>query len=253
METSHNVETGRAPVSTPPAAPPDGRRAHGPSLQGLWNPRLKARCEEQGLRYQPVDIELTPGVTLVTGANMAGKTVLLKTVGIAQLMMQFGMYVPAREAHMTLVDDVLFCIGDEQNEMNGLSSFASEILKISDAITRAESQRLLILIDEPARTTNPIEGKAIVQSLSTLLNGQSSITLVTTHYSQLALPCRKLRVRGFDERLSTLPLTPQNINHFMDYSLLPDTSEEVPQEALRIAAILGCHPGLIAEASHRLN
>lgn len=220
---------------------------------GLWNPRLKARCEEQGLRYQPVDIELAQGTTLITGANMSGKTVLLKTLGIAQMMMQFGFMVPALDACLPIVDDVLLCIGDEQNEMNGLSSFASEILKISDAIARTSRQRLLILIDEPARTTNPIEGKAIVQSLSTLLHKESSFTLVTTHYSHLGLPCRKLRVKGFDEKLSSQPLNPQNINLFMDYSLLPDDSDEAPHEALRIASILGCHPALLASAAHFLD
>ena len=218
------------------------------TLHALFNPRLKAHCEAQGLRYQPVDISLREGVCLITGANMAGKTVLLKTVGIAQMMLQFGLFVPAQEAEMTLVDDVLFCIGDEQNEMNGLSSFASEIIKISDAVSRAEQQRLLILIDEPARTTNPLEGKAIVQSLATLLQGQHSLSLITTHYSQLGLDCRRLRVRGFVETLSDQPLTPQNINRFMDYSLLEDNSDDVPQEALRIASILGCHPRLLDTA-----
>ena len=89
-------------------------------LERIWNPRLKHRNEELGLRYQPVDIKLQSGTCLITGANMAGKTVLLKTVGIVQMMAQFGLFVPASSAAVTLVDDVVFCIGDEQNEMNGL-------------------------------------------------------------------------------------------------------------------------------------
>ena len=220
--------------------------------KALFNPRLMHRNEELKRRYQRVDISLTHGVTLITGANMAGKTVLLKTVGIAQMMAQFGFFVPAEEAVVELVDDVLFCIGDEQNEMNGLSSFASEIIKISDTITRSQQQHLLILVDEPARTTNPIEGKAIVQSLASLLDGRSSITLVTTHYSQLGLACRRLRVRGFVETMSDSPLSPDNINDFMDYSLLADNSDEVPQEALRIAAILHCNEQLLSRAQQFL-
>ena len=153
---------------------------------------------------------------------------------------------------MTLFDDVVFCIGDEQNEMNGLSSFASEIIKISDTVTRAANERMLILIDEPARTTNPIEGKAIVQSVVTMLEQKASTTLITTHYSQLGLGCRCLRVRGFVEGLVDVPLSPENINRFMDYSLLPDDSDEVPQEALRIAAILQCNSELLDTARHFL-
>ena len=223
-----------------------------PYLHGLFNPRLKLHNESVGLRYQPIDIELTEGVTLVTGANMAGKTVLLKSIGVAQLMYQFGFPVPAASARMKPVEDVVFCIGDEQNEMNGLSSFAAEITRISDVLKRSEEERLLVLIDEPARTTNPVEGKALVQAIATLMGSKDSVTMITTHYSQLGIQCRRLRVKGFVETLADTPLTAQNINRFIDYSLMADDSDEVPQEALRIAELLDCHPDLIGEARHFL-
>lgn len=221
--------------------------------KGLFNPRLLHRNQEHRLRYQPIDIIVHPGLCLITGANMAGKTVLLKTLGIAQLLTQFGMYVPAESATVTLVDDVIFCIGDEQNEMNGLSSFASEIIKISEVVQLSASQRLLILIDEPARTTNPVEGKAIVQALSDILISRDSFSLVTTHYSQLGVPCRRLRIAGFREDLVGAPLSPENINLFMDYSLVEDNSDTVPQEALRIATLLRCDGTLIQKAQEHLN
>ena len=221
--------------------------------KGLFNPRLLHRNQEHRLRYQPIDIIVHPGLCLITGANMAGKTVLLKTLGIAQLLTQFGMYVPAESATVSLVDDVIFCIGDEQNEMNGLSSFASEIIKISEVVQLSASQRLLILIDEPARTTNPVEGKAIVQALSDILISRDSFSLVTTHYSQLGVPCRRLRIAGFREDLVGAPLSPENINLFMDYSLVEDNSDTVPQEALRIATLLRCDGTLIQKAQEHLN
>lgn len=223
------------------------------TLQGLYNPRLLHHNQAIGLRYQPVNINLTPGVTLITGANMAGKTVLLKSVGIAQLMYQFGLPIPAQHGCLQPVDDVVFCIGDEQNEMNGLSSFASEITRISDVLRRSEHEHLLVLIDEPARTTNPIEGKALVQAIANIMESRNSITMITTHYSQLGIDCRRLRVKGFVESLADIPLTAQNINRFIDYSLIPDDSDEVPQEALRIAEMLECHPGLIALARKHLS
>lgn len=230
---------------------PDNTSAQ-PLLQGLFNPRLKQHNESLGLRYQPIDIELTQGVTLVTGANMAGKTVLLKSIGVAQLMYQFGFAVPATVAQLEPVDDVVFCIGDEQNEMNGLSSYAAEITRISDVMLRSESERLLILIDEPARTTNPVEGKALVQAIATIMGQRDSITMITTHYSQLGVNCRRLRVRGFVESLSDMPITAQTINRFIDYSLILDNSDEVPHEALRIAELLNCHPELIRQAKQFL-
>ena len=231
---------------------PDATAASPLTLESLFNPRLKLHNEAAGLRYQKVNLDLTHGVTLVTGANMAGKTVLLKSIGVAQLMYQFGFPVPASYARMEPVDDVVFCIGDDQNEMNGLSSYASEITRISEVLHHSEKEHLMVLIDEPARTTNPIEGKALVQAIADILRRRGSITMITTHYSQLGIDCRRLRVRGFVESLSDMPLTPESINRFIDYSLIADTSDEVPQEALRIAELLECYPGLIQQARHFL-
>ena len=221
--------------------------------RGLINPRLKERNEKAHLRYQPVDVALYQGVTLITGANMAGKTVLLKSVGTAQLMAQCGMFVPAEKAILKLVNGVLTSIGDEQDEMNGLSSYAAEIIKISDILITCRRQEMLVLIDEPARTTNPVEGKALVQAIIKILEALPSTTLVTTHYSGLGADCRRLRVRGFVEDLSDVPLTPQNINRFIDYSLTEDSSDDVPHEALRIATILGCDATMIELAQKNIN
>ena len=221
------------------------------TYRGLFNPRLRDRNTELGLRYQAVDINLASGVCIVTGANMAGKTVLLKSVGTAQQMVQLVLFAPAEEACVLLVDDVVSSIGDEQDEMNGLSSFASEIIKISNIVQRSRSERMLVLVDEPARTTNPVEGKALVQALIRELDNCSSVSLITTHYGQLGSSCsnvRRLRVRGFVEDMCDLPLNPQNINRFIDYSLTEDIGDEVPQEALRIAAILGCDKILLDSA-----
>ncbi len=220
---------------------------------GLINPRLKEHNEKHKLRYQPIDITLRPGVCLITGANMAGKTVLLKSVGTAQIMAQCGMYVPASKAVVRLMEGIATSIGDDQDEMNGLSSYAAEIIKISNILKECRKTELLVLIDEPARTTNPVEGKALVQAIITILNTMNSTTLITTHYSQLGTDCRRLRVKGFVEDMADVPLNPQNINRFIDYSLTEDQSDNVPQEALRIADILGCDEQLTTLARENVN
>ena len=221
--------------------------------KNLFNPRLKQRNEELHLRYQPVSIELHPGVCLITGANMAGKTVLLKSIGTAQVMAQCGMYVPAEEATVHLVEGVATSIGDDQDEMNGLSSYASEIIKISNILSDSRRQEMLVLIDEPARTTNPVEGKALVQAIIKILETLPSFTLITTHYGQLGSSCRRLRVKGFVEDMDNIPLTPQSINRFIDYSLTEDQSDNVPHEALRIATILQCDSEMISLAQQNLD
>ena len=218
----------------------------------LFNPRLKQRNEEMHLRYQPVSIGIRPGVCLITGANMAGKTVLLKSIGTAQIMAQCGMFVPAEKATVHLVEGVTTSIGDDQDEMNGLSSYASEIIKISNMLSESRQHELLVLIDEPARTTNPVEGKALVQAIILILEQSPSFSLITTHYGQLGSSCRRLRVKGFVEDMDNIPLTPQSINRFIDYSLTEDQSDNVPHEALRIATILNCDPEMIALAQENI-
>ena len=92
-----------------------------------------------------------------------------------------------------------------------------------------------------------------MQALATIMDSRDSVTLVTTHYSQLGLACRRLRVKGFVEELVDTPLTAENINRFIDYSLVEDDSDEVPHEALRIAEMLSCHPDLVSSARQFLN
>lgn len=226
--------------------------------QALVNPRLKEHNEKTKQRYQPVDVALYNGVTLITGANMAGKTVLLKSVGTAQTMAQCGMYVPASKATIKIMEGVVSSIGDDQDEMNGLSSYAAEIIKISDILTTCRQHEMLVLIDEPARTTNPVEGKALVQAIIKILSSVSSFSLITTHYSGLGRGSqttnfRRLRVRGFVEDMANVPINPRNINLFIDYSLTEDNSDDVPHEALRIASILGCDDELIQSAQQNIN
>lgn len=217
----------------------------------IFNPRLMRRNEAAGVRYQAIDITVRQGVCVITGANMAGKTVMLKTLGTAQLMAQYGMYVPAEKATIAVMDDVVTCIGDEQDEMQGLSSFAAEILRISEAIRRSRKERLLILVDEPARTTNPIEGKALVEAMIEILGEQTCHSVITTHYSLPTARCQRLRVKGFDEKMSDKKLTAANINDFIDYSVVEEEHETVPHEALRIAEILGCDEALIEKAQEK--
>lgn len=219
------------------------------TLAGLFNPQLCEALRLNGKQFQPVDIILSPCATLITGANMAGKTVLLKSVALAQCLLQFGFYVPARQAEMVLVDEIQTSIGDEQDELNGLSSFAAEMLRVHAIVERIKAGRkVLVLVDELARTTNPLEGRAIVNGVVDFLTTAGTMALVTTHYSGIVAACRKLRVKGFVEEKTQGHVTLKNINEFIDYSLEEDIGDEIPHEALRIASLLGVDAGLLKRA-----
>jgi len=222
-------------------------------LIDLVHPEIANTLESKHLTFQPVSIALYPGVTLITGANMAGKSVVLQSVSLAQHMLQFGLYVAAREAKMVPVEAVMTSFGDGQNHLEGLSSFGSEMLRV-DAIARAvlEGRKLLVLIDELARTTNPVEGRAIVCGVVHFLQKHQVRALVTTHYSGIDVPCRRLKVRGFQHDKVDGVLGIESIGRYIDYTLEPDELGLVPHEGLRIAQLLGLHPKLLEDCQYFL-
>lgn len=217
------------------------------SYSNLRHPQVEAILKTRGQKFQPVSITLSPGVALVTGANMAGKSVLLRSLAVAQLMSQYGFFLPASDADIYPVKEVMLCIGDAQDETEGLSSYGAEMVRLSEICHLvAGGESVLALIDEPARTTNPTEGQAIVSGLVELLTAYSqTIAVVTTHYSSVDVPCRRLRVKGFVEEKVKLPLHVNELNSCIDYSLEETDTSDVPHEAIRIAQILGVYPDLI--------
>ena len=206
-----------------PMLPNDGTS----SYRSMFHPQVKEALAAHGREFQPVDIICGMQPTLITGANMGGKTVVLKTLTLCQLLFQFGFGIPAASAQIAVKDEIYFCIGDEQSVEKGLSSFAAEMKNI-DAIIKASrmNKRLLALIDEPARTTNPTEGTALVTALLKVLTGSGVSLVMTTHYDIEPGEARCLRVKGFE-------------NGEMDYRLVEVQDGEVPHEALNIAQSLG--------------
>ncbi|MBQ0123770.1 MAG: hypothetical protein KBS58_02880 [Bacteroidales bacterium] len=211
-------------------------------IKGMFHPEVKALLEKRNRTFQCIDFDFRKGSTsTVIGANMGGKTVAMKTLCLMQYLFQFGFAVPAAKAVLEVYDIIQFCIGDEQSEKKGLSSFAAEILRINNVIVSAGTgKRLLALIDEPARTTNPVEGSALVSALLKILNGKENLALIlTTHYKvDYAGQCWK--VKG---------LVGGSAGLRMDYELVKTDTNDVPQEALNIARELHINDLWINEAA----
>jgi dsDNA-specific endonuclease/ATPase MutS2 len=147
----------------------------------------------------------------------------------------------------------MLSVGDEQSEMNGLSSFASEMMNVNHMIEVSQNTpNILVLVDELARTTNPIEGLAIVNAIADIFYQNNIRSVITTHYSGLNSYFRKLRVKGLDKDLGDKNITQNNINSYMDYSLVEDNTGEVPHEALRVASLLGINKEIIDKAQSQL-
>lgn len=210
------------------------------SYTKIFNPILKSILQAKGKDFQAIDISLEELPTLITGANMAGKTVVLKTLALSQLMLQFGFFVPCESCEVGLFKDVLCSIGDNQNENEGLSSFASEILLLNSIIHKVKTkEKYLVLVDELARTTNPTEGVKLLEGFIRTIEKGNSITVVTTHYSNIKAECKRLRVRGFIGKNMQTPISIENLADNMDYSLIEDNSNIAPNEAINLCNLLG--------------
>lgn len=205
-------------------------------LKSMFNPQVKAALEENGRQFQCVDIEYGKDPVLIIGANMGGKTVVLKTLALCQYLFQFGFPVPVKKAEMGIKEEVYLVCGDQQSEIKGLSSFASEMKNIDEVIRNSShGSDILALIDEPARSTNPIEGTALVSSLITILSQKNVSLVLTTHYNIDSQNCIRLKVKGLE-------------NGVMNYQLKVSKDSDVPHEALNVAESLNVSKEWIKEA-----
>ncbi len=147
-------------------------------LRGLKHPMIE-NCV-------PNDVALSAErrVLLITGPNMGGKTVTMKSLGLAVLMHQSGLFVSAATAKLPIVTDVLVDMGDEQSIVENLSTYAAHLRNLSDILERANPSTLM-LIDELGSGTDPSEGASLAQAILEQLLAQGARGIVTSHLAPL--------------------------------------------------------------------
>ena len=121
---------------------------------------------------------------MISGPNTGGKTVALKTLGLAALLHQCGLRPPADDLELPVFDGVLADIGDEQSIAMSLSTFSGHVRNLVEILGSATG-RSLVLLDEIAAGTDPVEGAALARALVGRLAGQARLTVVTSHYAEL--------------------------------------------------------------------
>jgi len=218
------------------------------SYVGLFHPVVSLRLKKENIAFQPIDIEVKQEPCLITGANMTGKSIFLRAIAFSQWMFQFGFYVPAQKASIVPVEKIYFVSGDGDTEQTGLSSFVSEIFQIHQILQEVkEDKKILVLVDEFARTTNPKEGNALVAAFLEMLNHRKTIGLVTTHYSNIEGDFRRLRVKGIRwDRIEHIKTHPHDLNKYIDYQLEDCNEKTAPEEAVKIAEILAVDDAFIS-------
>ena len=219
------------------------------TLRGLRHPQVAEDLLARGEAFTPLDLELNKGCTVITGANMGGKTVSLRSVVLSLLLFQCGFFVFAEEARLPLFHHVSLILADSGPGAGGLSSFGKEVHLLDRLLQHTRGSFFFVALDEFARGTNPQEGAALARALVRHLGTLDCVALMTTHYdgvSDVATAHYQVAglVREIDGDEHDDPR--RRIARRMDYRLLPaPPGAPCPRDALRVCRLLKLDPELM--------
>ncbi len=168
------------------AAMPEFSATNELRLEGARHPVLEDKLRKENRAIVPMTLTLggEERVLVISGPNTGGKTVALKTTGMAALAAQSGIPVAAQRAVLPLFDRVLVDIGDEQSIAADLSTFSSHMLNLKTML-EAATPNSLVLADEMGTGTAPEEGAALAVALLDEFRAKNCIVLATTHHDRL--------------------------------------------------------------------
>ncbi len=217
-------------------------------MSGMTNPCFAASLADKGRDFVPVSLRLTRGSTVITGANMGGKSMAIKTLALNCMLAMCGFAVFALSAELPMMDDIYLLSEDREDAEAGLSSFGGEIKAFDKMLRETRSMAApLVLLDEFARGTNPHEGAALVRAAAKLFNSRgSAYAVIATHFDGVAkLAASHYRVAGLsaasvETLLHELATDPGALAKHMDYGLYPvSPDEDPPRDAVTICRALG--------------
>lgn len=229
------------------------------AVRNMVNPMMCAHLAERGRGFTPLTLTLNRGSTVITGANMGGKSVAIKTLFLNVLCMACGLFPFAEHMSSPLFDRLILVAEDAEDAGRGLSSFGAEVMQLSDAVQAVRAGGFsLLLFDELARGTNPDEGAKIVLGTVRYLERQTVIAVFATHYDGVASAAgAQYRVMGLkhldmDGARRVMAAGTESgidvIERYMDYGLYPaDGCAEVPRDAFHVCQLLALDAELLSD------
>ena len=155
------------------------------ALEGSRHPVVERMMAREAFIPNDVLLDVGGRVILLTGPNMAGKSTLLRQVGLCVVLAQMGAFVPARRALVGVVDRLFTRVGASDNLVRGQSTFMVEMSETS-AILHGATARSLVLLDEIGRGTSTYDGVAIAWAVTEFLHNTIGCkTVFATHYHEL--------------------------------------------------------------------
>lgn len=209
-------------------------------LDQIYNPFLLLKKGRKNT--VPLDLHIDPQTSgiIISGPNAGGKSAVLKTLALAAWMMKKGLPVPAKKIVLPLFDKILLEIGDSQSLDDELSTFSGHIASLKDILSQA-GKHSLVLIDEIAHATDPLEGEALASAVIDRLLETGAFFGITTHYQHVkekAFEHPDIRVYATAFDLQTLK---------SEYTLQENTIGK--SYALQIAERVGLDRGIVEKAA----
>ena len=224
------------------------------SFVNMVHPAMADSLQRQGAAFTPLSLSLASGAAVLTGANMGGKSVCLKTLALNVYLTHCGLFPFAEKAAVPFFDGLCLVRGEGEDGREGLSSFGGELMAAEAAAKAVHHGFCLVLFDEFARGTNPAEAVKLQQGALRYFGSSGSVCLFVTHYEAVAARAsRRFLVRGIRDldvaegrRMIEAGADKLTVlRRFMDYGVEEITDAAVPQKALAVAELLGVEEGLL--------
>lgn len=221
------------------------------------HPYFAQLLQGRNREFVPITLEVKRGSTVITGANMGGKSITLKTLFLNTVLVQLGILPFAAEMETPVLGTMHLLSVDRENPDQGLSSFGGEVVKITEVMEEMKEMPSLLVLDEPARGTNPVEGMAIVGGLLNFFRERQHFLLVATHYDiKSHTGIHRYQVRGLrDVELHDFMTKEKedrqkqiaSLSDLMDYTLEKWDGTPIVGDAVKIGEFLGFQEDLTAE------